>query len=243
MFGKHDPQSERRQYVRLDSVFPVQFRFYSSDGIQPVSEWLQGYTSNVGKGGLLLHVHELSADLELLLKSRQVKIALKIEMPLNSPLVEARASIAWVSEKGAEGEKHGIGLSYDQIDPLHSGRLVRYAVMKNMFVPAVSVIVLVLALALSFNAYVNMKLIEGNKALVGQLIEILRESTSAKQKIKDINREKEDAQRTLQALQVRIQALEDERTVHETKEKRRLLKNRLARSWRNLKTVSGSLTI
>ncbi len=208
---------ERRHYVRLDSVFPVQFRFYSSDGAEPLSEWLQGYTSNVGKGGLLLNVHELSPGHAALLMDRQIKIALKIEMPLNRPLIAARATVAWVRGKASEDEKHDIGLYYERIDPVCKNRLVRYAIVKNAFVPFVTGLILILALSAGVNAYINMRLSSGNKALVAQLIDILRESTSAKQKIKDINREKEEAGRDLQALQVRIRALEDERALHETK--------------------------
>jgi hypothetical protein len=217
MSAKPDPQAERRRYVRLDSVFPVQFRLYALDGSSPLSDWLQGYTYNIGKGGLLLHVHDLSQDLELLLKTRQARISLKIEMPLNRPIVTATASVVWMQDKTPEIGKYGIGLFYEQIDPLHRMRLIRHAMAKKLFAPVLLMIVLALVAAVAVNAYVNMKLIEGNKALVAQLIEILRESTSAKQRIKDISRDKEDAQRGIQTLQVRIQALEEERLAQEAK--------------------------
>ena len=211
-----DPQVERRRYVRLDSVFPVQFMIYALDGTTPLSDWLQGYTHNIGKGGILLHVHDLNADLALLVRTRQATVALKIEMPLNRPVVVAHATVAWLQEKTPEVQKFGIGLSYTQINSLHKMRLLRYAWTKKMLVPGFLVITVALAMALGVNTYINGKLIEGNKALVAQLIEILRESTSAKQKIKDISRDKEDAQRNLQTLQVRIQALEDERTAQQS---------------------------
>lgn len=212
-----DRNSERRRYIRLDSVFPVQFRLYSLDGAVPLSDWLQGYTSNIGKGGILLHVHELSADQQLLVKTQQVRIGLKIEMPLDRPSVAAQAVVAWMQEKAGREEKFGIGLSYVQIDAAHRTRLVRYAAVKKAALPAAVGAIGILALALGAYFYINMKLMEGNKALIAQLVEILRESTSAKQKIKDISRDKEDAQRSLQTLQVRIEALEEERREQELK--------------------------
>ncbi|MFA5099533.1 MAG: hypothetical protein WC547_01440, partial [Candidatus Omnitrophota bacterium] len=199
----------------MDSVFPVQFRIYALDGTTPLSDWLQGYTHNIGNGGILLHVHDLNADLALLVRTRQATFALKIEMPLNRPVVVAHTSVAWMQDRTPEVQKLGIGLSYVQIDALQKMRLLRYAWTKKLVFPAFLFIIVSLAAALGLNAYINLKLIEGNKALVAQLIEILRESTSAKQKIKDISRDKEDAQRNLQTLQVRIQQLEDERTAHE----------------------------
>ena len=219
MAGKPDYQSERRQYVRLDSVFPVQFRLYALDGITPLSDWLQGYTSNIGRGGILLHVHELSSDLLLLVRTQQARVSLKIEMPLNRPVVAAQAAVAWVQDKTAQGQKFGIGLSYVQIDALHQGRLIRYAVIKKIVLPGLVSVIAALALALGVNSYINMRLMQGNKALVAQLIEIFRESTSAKQKIKDISRDKEDAQLSLQTLQVRIQALEEERRLQQANAK------------------------
>jgi len=92
-------------------------------------------------------------------------------------------------------------------------------------------ILCLLILALGVNSYINYRLREGNKALVAQLVDILRESTSAKQKIKEINRDKENAQRALQTLQVRIQQLEDEKKQVNSqqemrKKKRPHLKNR-----------------
>lgn len=212
---QQDAREERRRYVRLDSVFPVQFRLYSLDGATPLSDWLQGYTSNIGKGGILLHVHELSADLLLLVKTQQARIGLKIEMPLNRPVVAAQATVAWTQEKTGESDKFGIGLSYVQIDNAHRSRLVKYALIKKTALPASLALAGLLALALGVDSYLNYRLMQGNKALVAQLVEILRESTSAKQKIKDISRDKEDAQRSLQTLQVRIQALEEERRAQE----------------------------
>jgi hypothetical protein len=211
IFAKKQPLHERRKYVRLDSVFPVQFRLYAQDGTSPLSDWMQGYTHNIGKGGILLDFHELAADLLLLLKTKQAKVSLKIEMPLNRPAAKAMACVAWMQEKAQESDKYRLGLLYEQIDPLHSIRIMRHAIAKKLFAPAALIILFVLAVAVGANTYINIKLTEGNKALVAQLIEILRESTSAKQKIKDISRDKEDAQRSIQALQVRIQALEEER--------------------------------
>jgi hypothetical protein len=42
MFKKDSLGAERRQYIRLDSVFSVQFRILSLDGEKALSDWLQG---------------------------------------------------------------------------------------------------------------------------------------------------------------------------------------------------------
>jgi len=52
----------------------------------------------------------------------------------------------------------------------------------------------------------NVNFNQGNKALVEQLVKILQETSIAKQKIKNIDREKEDLRLKIQTLQLRIQA-------------------------------------
>jgi len=43
MFKKDSLGTERRQYIRFDSVFPVQFRILSLDGEKALSDWLPGF--------------------------------------------------------------------------------------------------------------------------------------------------------------------------------------------------------
>ena len=53
MLGKKETLAEEhRKYVRLDSVFPVQFQLLGLDGKSSLSEWIQGFTSDISKGGI-----------------------------------------------------------------------------------------------------------------------------------------------------------------------------------------------
>ena len=63
---------ERRKYIRLDSVFPVGFRLLSLDGKAALSDWLQGYTNNIGKGGICLTINNLKPELAKLIKARRI---------------------------------------------------------------------------------------------------------------------------------------------------------------------------
>jgi hypothetical protein len=215
MNPKSHSGKERRKYIRLDSVFPVAFRLITLDGINFLSEWLQGYSNNIGKGGLCLSVSNLKTELVGILKNREAKFFLNIEIPLTRPPVNARAAVAWVSDVAGEPNKYLIGLSYEQIDPHQNNKIMRYARAKSLFAPIALAMISLLFLGLVFNSYVNIKLIKSNKALVGQLVKILQDSSLAKQKIKEISREREELQLKIQALQLRIQVVEEERTRQE----------------------------
>jgi len=203
---------ERRKYIRLDTVFPVQFRLLRLDGKCFLSEWLQGFTNNIGKGGLCLSVNNLPPELAQILKNKQAKLSLAIEMPITRKPVSAKAGVVWVKDIVGEPNKYLIGSGYEEIDKYQNNKIMRYALTKKLFVPVVLSIILILGLGFGINSFINLKLIKGNKALVEQLVKIIQESSIAKQKVKEIAREREDLQIKIQALQLRIQTVEEEKT-------------------------------
>ncbi len=202
---------ERRKYIRLESVFPVQFRLLGLDGNRFLSDWLQGFTNNVGKGGICLLVNNLSSELAKLLKEKQAKVSLGIELPIIKNPVSALAKVAWVKDIVGSPDKYLIGLSYEEIEPRQNNKIMRYAWGKKLFVPFILSIIIILGLVVTFNSVINVKLIKGNKALIEQLVKIVQESSVAKQKIKEIAKEREDLQIKIQALQLRIDTVAGEK--------------------------------
>lgn len=202
---------ERRQYIRLDSVFPVQFQVLAPDGESALSPWTQGFTSNISKGGICLAVNNLKPELAGPIENKQVKFSLKIEMPLAASPALALASVAWVRQAAGQPDRYLIGLCYEDILPAVNRRIIRYARTKRMFAPVVFTIIFILGIAFAVGSYLNVKLIKGNKALVEQLVQILQESSVAKQTIKQINKEKDDLRLKMDSLQLRIQTVEEER--------------------------------
>jgi len=202
---------ERRRYIRLDSVFPVGFRLMAPDGKTPLSDLLQGFTNNVSKGGICLTVNNLKPEFVALIKSKQAKFSLGIEMPLSGKETPALANVTWTKEVTGEINRYFIGLNYEQIDRRQNAVIMHYAWTKKLFVPAVLSIIIILGVALSINSFISYKLIKGNKALVAQLVEIVQESSVAKQKIKEISKEREDLQVGIHSLQMRLQTLGEEK--------------------------------
>src|SRR4030043_10284 len=98
MFGKKYHGPEHRKYIRLDSVFPVGFRLLGWDDLKVMSDWLQGFTNNIGKGGLCLAISNLKPELAALIKSQRVKVSLNLEMPLFQKPVAALATVIWIQE-------------------------------------------------------------------------------------------------------------------------------------------------
>ncbi|MDD5254532.1 MAG: PilZ domain-containing protein [Candidatus Omnitrophica bacterium] len=208
----NDPlEQERRQYIRLDSVFPVQFQLLNPDTKEAVSAWLQGFTNNISKGGICLAINNLDQAFALLIKNRQVRISLGIEMPFSRTPIAAVAQIAWVQASAEQPGKYFIGLRYENISAEGSLQIIRYARAKRLFVPLVLGVIIALGAAFAVDSYINVKLVKGNKALVSQLVKILQESSVAKQKIKEINKDRDDLQVRIEALKARIRTVEEDK--------------------------------
>ncbi|OGX18459.1 MAG: hypothetical protein A3K83_05550 [Omnitrophica WOR_2 bacterium RBG_13_44_8b] len=222
MRRRNYPGEERRQYLRLDSVFPVEFRLVSKEGDKDLSGWIQGFTNNIAKGGLCLSVNNLSPDLVNTIKDPGVRLALRLELPIFKNAVTSQSKVTWISRDSKSINKYIIGLTYEHIDPLQNSKIMRFARTKKLFAPAAISTILVLCLGFAVNSVINFHLIQGNTALITKLVNVLKESGAAKQEMMGIENEKQDLQTKIQALQLQIQNIEDEKRNIEGREKHEL---------------------
>ena len=82
---------EHRQYTRMDCVFPVQFKLVSLYGKSLISDWLQGFTNDISKGGIRLSINNLPSNLAAVLNNKQANLSLEISIPLGGEPVNALA--------------------------------------------------------------------------------------------------------------------------------------------------------
>ncbi len=208
----HNLGTERRKYIRLDTVLPVQFRLESLDSKQFLSPWIQGFTNNIGHGGICLSVNDLSPELIKLIQTKKVKLAIEIDMPLSGNSVCASVSLAWAKDAGGLTKRYLLGLDYVKISPRQNAMLIRYAWTKKLFLPFVILSILILGLSLGFGAYLNMQLTHRNKMLVEELVGVLQESKVAKQRLEQIAREKAALQDNIESLASQIKSVSEKKS-------------------------------
>jgi hypothetical protein len=206
---------ERRKYIRLDTVFPVQFRLMPLDGKSFISDWLLGFTSDVGHGGICLSVNALDPQLAKLIREQQVKISLEIEMPLLKSPAVARAKIAWVKDFPGNPTRYLLGLTYEDIDPSQKAMIMRYAWTRKLFIPVLVTVILILGLGVAVNTYTNFRLVKNNRALIEQLVQVSQEAGLAKERAGQITKEREGLEGKIRSLQSRIQSAEEEKAALE----------------------------
>ena len=117
---------ERREYIRLTSVFPVALQFTLPG--QPSSKVYQGFTRNVSIDGLCIEISDLDARAEDYLRHPQTKLQLAINMPLSSQPTRAIAGIVWTKTlENAFPKQYFIGIHYEGIEQRAKRRIFSYA--------------------------------------------------------------------------------------------------------------------
>lgn len=161
---------ERRKYIRLKSVFPVEFKLMSPDGKSPISELLQGYTADVSKGGILLRVNNIKPELCRIIEEKSAKLLLDINIPLGLRPVKALSSVAW-TDAFREDDRTScrIGLSFEKIDDKDRERLVGYTTSLARIPRLAAVMLLVMLAAFSMEKAEEMKLRRDNAILVSRI--------------------------------------------------------------------------
>jgi len=215
IFGKLKPKpgAEQRKYVRIDTVLPVQFRLKSPDKKDFLSAWVQGFTSNISRGGLYLAVNNLKSEDYAVIQGKKAKACLEISAPFSGKPVNALASVAWSKSNPAVCEQYFIGLTYEEIDPRQNNMLMRYAWGRNLFLPIVVSLIIILGLALGGNAYLNLRLAKRNKNLTEEMTGVLVRSRKIKSEISRNARERQSLAAKMQALESRMALMKQEQAV------------------------------
>lgn len=119
----------RRRYIRLDTVFPVEFQVIGREKLEPISDMKEGFTRNIGMGGMGIFAKTLKEhDKEILsFVPHETKLRLIINIPLDDEPVESYATVEWIEKHpGPIVDTYLFGVSHDSIDETEYGRIVNY---------------------------------------------------------------------------------------------------------------------
>ncbi|MBN2482723.1 MAG: hypothetical protein JXD21_00815 [Candidatus Omnitrophica bacterium] len=173
---RNSPQADdRRKYIRISTVFPVEFTILDETG-KKITPWLQGFTSNIGKGGICLEVNDLWWGFWDRL-SLGANLLLNIHLPLGKKTVTAGARIVWRRRQREEHFSRCLcGLEFFEIEKQCARSLFRYAVWRKT-VPMVAVLVIAALFAISgFLWFEQARLVRENKTLVARYFQTIQET-------------------------------------------------------------------
>ncbi len=181
---------ERRRYIRLSTVFPVEFKLNSGEGVS-LSDWLEGFTSNISKGGICLVANNLKVDTLKIVESKKAKVSLKINLPFKKSPIDALTKVAWLRKIKTEPfNQYIIGLEYEVINQADNKQIVKFAKFKRRFSFFVTLLVVFLAASVIASGVYNYKLYSHNRKLVKRLLTNVDQSSLLEGRIDRINKEK-----------------------------------------------------
>ncbi|MFH0839516.1 MAG: hypothetical protein V1883_00675 [Candidatus Omnitrophota bacterium] len=219
--------NEKRKYIRLDSVFPIEFQVVGGDRRELLSEMKEGFTRNIGKGGMGIFAKTLKEhDKEVFsFVPHETKLRLIINIPLDSEPIECFATVEWVEkEPGHIVDTYAFGVSYDFINEIEYERIVDYIrwlhLKPRLSMLAVVILGVFLTLTIAGLLQINVRRMEKEKELLVYSAENKRaEAATAEAEKNRIRAESElmDVQNKQSEIEERIKKTEEEKTALERK--------------------------
>jgi len=228
---------DRRRYVRLNKIFPVELTIVDLNN-NPLSDLLQGFTRDVSFDGLCVEINDFDESFLKALVANQAKVVLNLNLPLKRMAVKAVANLAWEKKTAAPYPRsYLLGLSYEAIDKKAQRNIIRFATAGRIL-PRIAIGIFILLLFLcGLLVYDNVRLNRSNKLLVQELSQISDEQFAIQNELDKIETEKRILNKMLvtsfsqkQEFDVELAKIDKERITEEnhenTEEFSRLLSER-----------------
>lgn len=230
---KKDEFTERRRYVRLETVFPIEFQVFLKEKDQAISGLMQGFTRNVSEGGMCLEVNELENGFvnEILFPNNE--LGLYINIPHKKEPIKARAEVKWHKKiKETFPNKYQFGVEYIHIEDKVRKEIIGYArrLRRRPKIIFASVFLLTIACSILFWQLHNLGIKKG--ITEKQLLSLGIELTKA-------HEDRIALENKLYALNIKRQKLE--KYVKENKETADSLENKLKKMTNISDTLSSEL--
>ena len=201
--------SDKREYIRLDSIFPVEFQFLTADTYKVFGNWRQAFTADVSEGGLCISASGLDEhELNWLKDSSNFVLGLKIHIPLFGVPISAMAKIAWISQdSGSLTGAYSIGLKYALIDMKDKKRIMRLAYGKMIMPRLMLWLFAALFVVFALFGYHNFELSLAHQKLIEEIISAAQDLNTGRKQLQDIRKDKEALENQLQEANAKINSM------------------------------------
>jgi hypothetical protein len=157
--------AERRKYIRLDSVFPVEIylRNTPEDGKPRV---IQAFTRDISEGGLCLLVNNPDTHLTSIVHDGST-FDITINMPVSHRPIEASVQAVWHDNR--EHHRHKqllVGVFYTRIDANDKNKIISAARRMKWLPRAAALSIILLVSLLAVSQYQKAALIKSNREFI-----------------------------------------------------------------------------
>jgi PilZ domain. len=171
------PNQERRKYVRLAKIFPVELKIVDSHNV-PRSDLLQGFTRDVSFEGVCVEINRFPEEWIADLARQQGKIVVFINLPLHPAPVKAVARLVWSKHTAVPYPSSLVlGLSYEVIDREEQRRIIRYARCSRIIPRVMAAVCALLVLCSVYLVSDNIRLTRANTRMLQELSRLADEQS------------------------------------------------------------------
>ena len=182
---------EKRKFVRLNKVFPVELQVLSSEN-KTLDGLIQGFTRDVSLGGLCVQVNDFSNEHIKTLREKNGKVVVFLNFPLKRTPIKAVANVAWIKKVAKPYPRSCLlGLQYEVIDPKDQKRIMRFAKYTNAVPRIVGLLILLLLMVCTALVLENIRLIRDNTKLFDNISRFSKEQSEIIQGLDKIRTEKQ----------------------------------------------------
>ncbi|MFC1807065.1 PilZ domain-containing protein [Candidatus Omnitrophota bacterium] len=149
--------AENREYVRLDTVFPVEFRLVD-DNKKPITPIFQGFTRDVGKGGMCVEVKSEKGREVFKFIPGQTKMMLMINIPSGQTATKSFATVRWlktISENILDA--HTFGVEYSEIESENQKMIEGHVMWLHRRPRIVALFIIILLVLVVLLTYISLK--------------------------------------------------------------------------------------
>ncbi|NQT06092.1 MAG: PilZ domain-containing protein [Candidatus Omnitrophica bacterium] len=152
-------EEEKREYIRIDSVFPIEFQKIVESG-EAEAPFRQGVTRDLSKDGMRIETVTVRGRDLAELSPDKTKLRMVINLPHDTHAVIATATVKWMHKvEESAVDRHIIGISYEDMAESDMERIIKYALWlrrkPDMF--ALVVVALIVAVAAFFSTILFFK--------------------------------------------------------------------------------------
>ncbi|MFH1767961.1 MAG: PilZ domain-containing protein [Candidatus Omnitrophota bacterium] len=190
-------EDEQRRYIRLSTVIPVEFHLIDEFG-RKETPYLQGFTNNIGKGGICLVINDLWWGFADRL-SKNVPLALQIELPFKKRSIFAQGKIVWIEQSKLDRfTQYRLGIEFDKSKTDNTAGLFKYALLKKSLPFIVTAAAIILSAFAAHSWLKEQKAAEEKRKLLVQYKSILQETANLRENFEkerllaDLLREKQE---------------------------------------------------
>lgn len=198
---------EKRQYVRMNTVFPVELELVAENGQKRSSRLLQGFTRDVSEGGMCIELKSFGKETEKLF-AESVRVDLTINPTFAVHPILASARIAWLRKNERVQTVYLIGVAYTQIDVAARHRIIRHAKWLYWLPRATMALGLALLALLALFFSRDRELVRENEKLVSQLVESAGKKSSIAAHLYQLQKRKTKLEDELTSARKKIKDLE-----------------------------------